>query len=155
MLFIFVLLAAGLGSPVSEASKGINRGIDVQQVTVSAIEAKIAEMPLSFDGQQVVGQLKGTLTVVQAVNIDDGQFASVDDLRIRSRQLWCPPNFTPRGKITFSAGRSLSANLGTGSLTDQAVARIDLTYRRSNDGSSQTLVVHCNEKRAGKGSKYN
>lgn len=153
MPFLIILLAAGLGDSVSEASKGINKGIDVQQVTVSAIEAETAEMPLSIDGQRVVGQLKGTLTVTQAVNIDDGQFSSVDDLRARSRRLWCPPNFTPRGEIAFSAGRSVSASLGKGSLTDRAVVRIDLIYQRGNDGYSRQLVVHCSEKRTVKGLK--
>lgn len=123
------------------------QGISVQQITVSAIEAKTATVPLLFDGQQIAGQIKGTLTVTQTVDVDEGQFADVEDLRVRLRQLWCPPSFEPHGEMTFSAGRNISANLGTGSLTNPVVARIDLTYQRDSDGHSQPLTIHCTKKK--------
>ena len=126
---------------------GASEGVSVQRITVSAIGAKTARMPLSFDGQEVMGQIKGTLTVVQTIDIDEGQFANVGDLRARLRQAWCPPSFRPSGEITFSAGRNVSANLGVGSLANQIVSRIDLTYQRTRDGSSQPLTIHCSNKK--------
>lgn len=141
---LLTVLAMSLSS--GELSGKTSQGIRVQRIGVSAIEAKTADVPLSFAGQQVTGQLKGTLTVTQSIDVDDGWFASVDDLRARLRQSWCPPRFTPRGEIIFNSGRNVSASLGIGSLSDQAVTQINLTYRLNNSGRSQPLTIHCRMK---------
>lgn len=145
-ILLTVLLIASDSFGVTTVDRSL-QGLSVQRITVSAIEAKTATVPLSFDGQQVAGQIKGTLTVTQNVDIDEGQFADLEDLRVRLRQLWCPPSFVPHGEMTFSAGRNVSADLGIGSLIKPVVARIDLTYRRDSDGHSQPLTIYCTEKR--------
>ena len=118
----------------------------VDVVNITAMEAGTFTIPATFsrgDGSEEEqrtynAKVNGVILLTSSIKVEVE--LSADQSYQQFAQQYCPPAYLPTGSLTFNAGRHISVDLGTGSLSSKAVTKIELA-RVPDDGTEIAEIV--------------
>ena len=124
----------------------------IVRADIRSIEAGVVTIPATFNNGEsstiYEAKVKGTLVLTDHQKIDV-TIPTTEDYKQYASQYakdnYCASNLT--GTLTFNAGRNISIDIGTGSLSDKAVTVIELmveTLPKTMYGTTK-ITVRCNK----------
>ena len=129
---------------------GSDKFYKIVSADIRSIEAGVVTIPATFDNGEsstvYEAKVKGTLVLTDHKKIDVTIPTTQDYKQYASQYAkdnYCSNNLT--GMLTFNAGRNISIDIGTGSLSDKAVTVVELmveTLPKTMYGTTK-ITVRC------------
>lgn len=113
--------------------------VTLSQLRIFAFEAKVATVPLTIDGVEYRGKIKGLAIISpRVIDIEPQPFSQLDALKAHVQETYCTSQYVPTGEIEFNAGRHINTRLSSGRLSAAAVIRIEITYDKILQSGQKT-----------------